>query len=164
LLILPLLLLVAVLVVLAASRAEHALASAFWGFVTVFVFAPAGALLALVVSDHEMVFSGLVIGVVLSGIVTGGALMFLANRLRKGQAAPTDAIGKLTLAHHVAVFAIIGTATVFSGDGAGNGSIDAIAAMIGALATPCAIGGYLGWKLITTPSRTAADAAITGAQ
>lgn len=137
-------------VVFATARAEHALASALWGLATLLFFVPAGALLALVVADHEPLFSVLALAIVLSGVADGVALLFLANRLRQRRDAPRETIAWLTLAHHAAVFVAFGAALLVSGDGSssGSGGLEALASMLGALAVPCTIGGFLGWRLL----------------
>jgi hypothetical protein len=143
-----LVILVCPVVVFAASRAEHGIASALWGGITLLFFVPAGALLAMISSDGHALFAVLMALVVLSGIVTGGALLFLANRRRQRRVAPVQTIGRLTLVHHALVLAVVGTALAVSG----NGEASELATLLAMLAVPCLVGAYLGWRLLVQPT------------
>jgi hypothetical protein len=145
-----LLLLVGIVVIFAAHRAEHALAAGFWGLTTLVFFVPAGALFALVVADHERSLCGALLAIVLSGIVTGITLLWCANRLRKRSPVPRARVGRLSMLHHAAVLAVVGCAIVVGG----NGELAVRLGMLGLVALPCAVGGYLGWRLLAlSPAR-----------
>jgi hypothetical protein len=139
-----LLFLVGIVVIFAAHRAEHALAAGFWGVATLLLFVPAGALFALVVADHETMLCAALIAIVLSGIVTGVTLVWCANRLRKGSPVPRARVGQLSMLHHAAVLAVVGCAILVGG----SDELAVRLGMLGLVAMPCAVGGYLGWRLI----------------
>jgi hypothetical protein len=100
-----------------------------------------GGLLALAISDHARVAAAGAALVSLLGLGVGITLLVHAVRVAKGTARCVTEIGWLTVVHHALVFGVLGAA-MFE-------PTPWHVVILGALAVPCAIGAFLGYRMLT---------------
>ena len=130
-----------VLIAAGPDAVTRAFAYGLWGLCTTLLFAPMGGLLALAISDHARVAAAGAALVSLLGVGVGIGLLVHAARVAKGTNRHDTEIGWLTVVHHALVFGAIGAA-MFE-------PTPWHVVMLGELAIPCAIGGFLGYRMLT---------------
>jgi hypothetical protein len=118
------------------------IALALWGLLTLFAFAPAGSVLALVLADHQAV-GALFCGVgAISGFLSAFLMLTTARRRARAEAAPLGAAtGSVLVAHHALILATFGVVPSLERGAPEPG-------WLALLAVPCGIGAALGVALL----------------